>query len=73
VRGRDCWVAALALAGRNLLATLGVAALIVLLALSARFLGPMLLLIAAGPLAVLCTATTHGALQGNPTIDRRTR
>lgn len=62
LRGRDCWVAALALAGRNLVATLGIAALIVLLALSARYLGPMLMLVAAGPLAALCSAVTRGAL-----------
>jgi hypothetical protein len=62
LRGRDCWLAALALVGRNLVSTLGVAALVVLLALSVRYLGPILLLIAAGPLVLLCTAVTRGAI-----------
>jgi hypothetical protein len=68
LRGRDCWLAALALVGRNVVSTLGIAAFFVLLALSVRYLGPILLLIAAGPLALLCTAVTRGAI-AEPTIE----
>lgn len=64
LRGRARWLAALALAGRNLAAILGIAALVILLALSIRSVGPILILIAGGPLALLCAATTRRATDG---------
>ena len=47
---------ALGLAGQHLISTLGLAALVVLLLLSIQVVGPLLALVAAAPLALLCTA-----------------
>jgi hypothetical protein len=59
---RDLWVSALALAGRNLIPVLGIIALLVLLALSIRMVGPLLALLFAGPIALLSTAMVRAAL-----------
>lgn len=59
LRGRDRWLAALALAGRDLTTTLGIVALIVLMALSTRLVGPSPALLLAGPLAMLSTLTVR--------------
>jgi hypothetical protein len=60
--GRARWVEALALAGKHLVATLGMAALVVLLGISIRFTGPFLALIMSAPIAMLSTATVRNHL-----------
>jgi hypothetical protein len=62
-RGMTRWIAALALAGHQLVAVLGVAALLVLLAFSVQLIGPWLVMLAAGPLALLCVAVTRVGLE----------
>ena len=62
LRGWERWFAAIAVAGRDLTASFGVAAIVVLLALSARQLGPFIALVMAGPLCLLVTATARHAL-----------
>jgi hypothetical protein len=62
-RGMARWIVALALAGRQLVAVMGIAALLVLLALSVQLIGPWLAMLAAGPLALLCAAVTRDALE----------
>ena len=59
LRGRERWVAAIALAGQHLTASLGIAAIVVLLAVSVRLLGPFIALVVAGPLCLLVTATAR--------------
>lgn len=59
---RRRWITALGLAGRDLVTTLGLAALVVLLALSTQLVGPLVVALMAGPLAVLSTATTRHAV-----------
>ena len=62
LRGRERWFAAIALAGQNLTASFGVAAIVILLALSARQIGPFIALMMAGPLCLLVTAIARRAV-----------
>jgi hypothetical protein len=59
LRGRERWIVGLALAGRRLTATLGIAAAVILLALAARYAGPFFALVALAPLCLLTTATVR--------------
>jgi len=61
-RGMTRWIAALTLAGRQLVTVMGIAAVLVLLALSVQLIGPWLAMVAAGPLALLCAAVTRVGL-----------
>jgi len=64
LHGRERWLAALVLAGRNLTVCLGIGALVVLLLLSVTIAGPFLALIAAGPLCLMTTAATRTFIDG---------
>lgn len=70
LRGSDRWLAAIALAGRHLVASAGLLALSVLLALSARVAGPFLVLAMAGPACLLTAATVRDLMLPLPDPDR---
>lgn len=59
LRGRRRWAVALALAGRAPMATAGIAAIAILIALSARHVAPFFGPIMAAPLCLLATAVTR--------------
>lgn len=59
LRGRKRWLIGIALAGRFPIASIGLLAAALLLALSIRFVGPFLALAAAGPYCLLVTATVQ--------------
>ena len=65
--GRDRWFAAIAWAGRHLIKSLGVAAITILLALSVRLAGPVLVFIAAAPLCLIVVSLTRPAGWGEET------
>jgi uncharacterized membrane protein YesL len=58
--GRERWIEALGFAGKHLTATLGMASLLVLLALSIRYTGPFFALVMSAPIAMLSTAVVRG-------------
>ncbi len=62
--GRARWLAALALAGRHLTVSAGLLAIVVLLIVSMKLVGPFLVLVAAGPFCLLVTATVRSVLIG---------
>lgn len=62
--GRVRWLAALALAGRHLVICAGLLATVVLLLVSIRLVGPILLLAAAGPLCLLVAASVRSVMIG---------
>jgi hypothetical protein len=62
LKGRARWIEALALAGKHITATLGLASLLVLLAISIRYAGPFFALIMSAPIAMLSTATVRNHL-----------
>lgn len=59
---RDRWWFALVLAGRQPLISAGVLAILVLLLVSSRMVGPLLLLAAAGPFCLFVTATARNVM-----------
>ncbi|HEV2529790.1 MAG TPA: hypothetical protein VGT61_15210 [Thermomicrobiales bacterium] len=69
LHGRQRWISAFALAGRHPAVSLGLSALLALLAVSVVYLGPVLLLVAIGPFCLLNAAVVRGPMLGTPSPD----
>ena len=59
---RERWLVAVALAGRHLVSCLGLIAIVILLAVSVRLVGPVLLFVAIGPFCLLNAAAVRGPM-----------